>query len=102
MSQSTPPKSKTTARRSLGGITPSVLDPRPALHRGRPLVGVRRERDPSAVLHALLVQHLVLRARRPVALEVCDRVVPAGLVPLLLRLGAARAERERDPCEEED
>src|SRR5437773_2219867 len=107
MFHSTPPKSRTTARRLVASRRSALVGrarfrrPRSPLHRRRPLVRVGGDRDPPASLQTLLVQHLVLGTGRLVALELRDRVVAARLVPLLLRLGGARGQRERDHREEE-
>src|SRR6516164_2306142 len=103
MSQRTPPKSKTTARTLLRGVTRPVLVRRlqAALHRiARVLVS--RDRDPAALFQTVLVHHLVLRAGRLIALEVGHRVADAGFVPLLLRLRGACGKRDDTRCEREE
>src|SRR5437667_205820 len=57
---------------------------------------------PAPSLQALLVQDLVLRAGRLVALEFRYRVIATGLVPLLARAGGARGQRQQRHREQED
>src|SRR5215510_13237738 len=83
MSQSTPPKSKMTPRRLVLALGLSRRGRIGGLHRR---ADVCAEGDPSAVLHAALVEDLRLRvgAGDAVALEISPGVVGVGLVPLLV------------------
>src|SRR5262245_27244804 len=90
MSHSTPPKSKMTARGLV--VAPTSL----ARRRLRPYVRrlFIRERKPAAILQALLVQNIALRAGVTIALELIHRVGGARLVPLPVMLAAAADQRE--------
>src|SRR4029450_4790526 len=99
MSQRTPPKSKTMARRliALRGAGGRLF--RLLLH------DVAGQRHPAALLEAVLDQHPVLGAGFAVTIEVGGGVVPVPLVPLVLGIEGARAERERerhDRCERDE
>src|SRR4030095_5645227 len=99
MSQRTPPKSKTMARRliALRGAGGGLF---------RPLLSaVAGQRHPAALLEAVLDQHPVLGAGFAVTIEVGGGVVAVRLVPLLLGIERAGAERERerhDRCERDE
>src|SRR5215510_13217355 len=100
MSQSTPPKSKMTPRRLVLALGLSRRGRIGRLHR-RP--DVSAERDPSAILHAALVEDLGLLVGAGIAVsgEVGRGVVRVGLVPLLLGrcFGAGGCENEESDGE---
>src|SRR6185295_676128 len=97
MSHRTPPKSKTTARGLVAGATHAGLG------LGRVGGAVAGERNPALLLHARLVEHVVLlrRAIVAVALDLPRRVVPGRLVPLPLPLRTAAHETAGRDHEEE-
>src|SRR5258705_6183137 len=96
MSHRTPPKSKTIARGSVVAGTTRI-----SRRLGRGAAAVARERHPAVVLHALLVEDVVLAgAAVAVAPELFHRVVDVRLVPLSIPLGAAADQETR--CDDED
>src|SRR5688572_24282441 len=88
MSHRTPPKSKTTARTL---IAVGRAGGRLLLHLPD---DVARERNPAALLEAFLVELAVLGACPGVTVELHGAVVAGRLIPLLVRIGRAGAERQ--------
>src|SRR5262245_8494771 len=92
MFQSTPPKSKMTARGLIAAGTSARGHPGADARTGVAARCLRREvdrlllvggeRQPPALSQTLLVDLTLLLTRGAIALEVGDRVVDAGLVPL--------------------